>query len=421
MVSAWGTGKTLCGILRILRLCEEYPDNLALVCRREFTDLRDSTIKDFENYTGIQVPASKDIRLSNGSVIMFRHGEELNTLKNINLGACLVEQAEEFDDDAQWFILFGRMRRKNCGNPSLFLIANTNGNNWVKKLWKDTPAKGYECYEATTFDNADVLPESFLDSLETLRLQKPSVYNQYVMNSWDVTSGKIYEAWDEKYHVIPHEERPDWWETFGAIDTAVASGTFAAGLFRVDPHGNIIVCGEYYEKGKLISEHCQGIKQMAGPNIDKTWWADPSAFSKTREKLGRLYSVADELQDYGIIVFPGENEVNAGINRVGEYLKVNTSKSHPYKQGLLGSPRLFICECCVNLRREIPLYREVPNKISDRGERKWAPYKHEDHAVDFLRYGVMSRPITPEKQQLKPDRYSYDWIQRQMQHEEAVA
>lgn len=401
MVSAWGTGKSLCGILRIIRLCEEYPNNLALVCRREFTDLRDSTIKDFELYTGIKVPSSKDVTLKNGSVIMFRHGEELNTLQNINLGACLIEQGEEFDDDSQWFMLFGRMRRKNCGDPSLFLIANANGDNWINRLWPLVgdvtykPAPGYELYEATTYDNADVLPQAFINSLETLKLQKPSVYEQYVMNSRKVTAGKIFPMWNENYHVIPDQDFPEWWETFGATDTAVSSGVFCAKLYKVSPVGDIICFKEYYDKDKLISEHCDEYKKLLGGFNLAYWTADPAAFNKTREKLGRLYSIADEFRDYGIELSPGENDVNAGINRMGEYLKVDTKREHPYHAGLNGSPRFFVTESCMNTRREIPAYREVPNKLSDKGDRKWQPYKHNDHAVDTDRYAIMSRPSTP--------------------------
>ena len=45
-IAGWGTGKTLFGILRGLRL-STIPNNLGLIVRKEFTDLRDSTIKDF--------------------------------------------------------------------------------------------------------------------------------------------------------------------------------------------------------------------------------------------------------------------------------------------------------------------------------------------------------------------------------------
>lgn len=411
MVSAWGTGKSLCLILRILRLCEQYPNNLALICRKEFTDLKDSTIKDFELYTGIKVPSSKDVTLPNGSVIMFRHGEELNTLQNINLGVCGIEQAEEFDDDSQWFMLFGRMRRKNCGNPSLFLIANANGDNWINRLWPQAGDKnyqmapGYELYEATTFDNADVLPESFLKSLETLRVQKPTVYAQYVENSRKVTSGKIFGMWDEKFHVIPDREFPEWWETFGAMDTAVASGVYCAKIYKVSPEGNIIAIKEYYQKGRLISEHCAGIKALYPGAENLMWFISPDAYNKTREKEGSLYSIADELRDNGFnSLAPAENDVNAGINRMGEYLKVDLDVEHPY-HNYNGSPRFMVTESCVNTRREIPMYREVPNKISDRGDRKWEPYKKDDHSVDADRYAIMSRPqaiLAKEKDKPRP-------------------
>ena len=399
MVSAWGTGKSLCLILRVLRLCEQYPNNLALICRKEFTDLRDSTIKDFELYTGIKVPSHKDVKLPNGSVIMFRHGEELNTLQNINLGVCGIEQAEEFDDDSQWFMLFGRMRRKDCGNPSLFLIANANGDNWINRLWPlpddpiYTPAPGYELYEATTYDNADVLPESFLKGLETLRVQKPTVYEQYVMNSRKVTSGKIFGQWNELFHVIEDQKFPDWWETFGAMDTAVASGVFCAKIYKVSPMGEVIATKEYYDKEKLISEHARGIKALMPGAESLCWWISPDAFSKTREKLGSLYSVSDELRDYGFHnILTAENDVNAGINRMGEYLNVDITRDHPFKKGIRGASRFFVAASCVNTRREIPLYREVPNKVSDRGDRKWVPYKKDDHSVDCDRYAIMSRP-----------------------------
>lgn len=389
----------MCLILRTLELSEKYPDNLALICRREYTDLRDSTIKDFEYYTGMKVGTKKDVLLPNGSTIMFRHGSELNTLQNINLGICGLEQACEFDDDSQWSMLQGRMRRKNVGDPSLFLIANTNGDNWIKRLWKDSPLPGYELYEATTYDNADVLPKSFIDSLEILKLQKPSVYQQYVMNSWDITSGKIFPMWDEEYHVIPDQTLPEWWERFGIIDTAVQSGVFCALQIAVSPSGDLIVEAEYYEKEKLISEHCAGIKERL-PMWEKLslWQFDPSAFNKTREKNRIAYSIADELADYGINGTKAENAVDAGINRVGEYLLVRKEKRHPFKPYLTGSPRLFVMYSCENTRRELPLYREVPNKISERGDRVWTPYKHNDHAVDCLRYAVMSRPIGLEKE-----------------------
>lgn len=186
LISAVGTGKTLCGISRMMDLMETYPNNLGIVVRKEFTDLKDSTIKDFELYTGLTVGSNKDCKLPNGSLIMFRHGDEINVLKNINAGAILIEQAEEFDNDETFIFLRDRLRRKEAKVRSLFLIANANGHNWIYKQWvvphKD---KEFECYEATTFDNADNLPKDYIEDLKKMELTHPAHYRRYVLNSHD--------------------------------------------------------------------------------------------------------------------------------------------------------------------------------------------------------------------------------------------
>jgi phage terminase large subunit len=183
-VSAWGTGKTMSGIARGMRLSQSYPNNLGVIFRKEYTDLRDSTIKDFENYTKLTVNSQREIVLENGSVIMFRHLEEFNNIQNINLGWFMIEQAEELDSDDQFFKLFGRLRRKDVPHSG-FIIANTNGHNWIYKLWKLGQLEGGDLFEATTYENVHNLPEDFIKSLEVLKREKPTVYNRFVLNSWD--------------------------------------------------------------------------------------------------------------------------------------------------------------------------------------------------------------------------------------------
>lgn len=176
---------------------EQIPNNLGIIFRKEFTDLRDSTIKDFERYTGLKVDSQRNSTLSNGSIIMFRHIEELNNIQNINLGWFAIEQADELETDNEFFMLFGRLRRtvepsqyfKELGlaERSGFVIGNA-GDHWGRKLWRDKQLEDSECIEANTFDNADVLPKDFLDSLEILKKQKPEIYKQFVLNDWNVKS-----------------------------------------------------------------------------------------------------------------------------------------------------------------------------------------------------------------------------------------
>jgi hypothetical protein len=205
-VAAWGTGKTLAGIGRAMRLSEEYPENLGVIFRKEFEDLRDSTVKDFEKYTRLKVNSSREVVLGNRSVIMFRHLEELNNIQNMNLGWFMIEQAEELPTDDPFMTLFGRLRRKGV-KQSGFLIANTKGRNWIYKLFKigglidevrrlmaadpglfpagTTPEGMVALFEAKTSDNAHNLDPMFLASLEILKAKKPLLYRRFVENSWE--------------------------------------------------------------------------------------------------------------------------------------------------------------------------------------------------------------------------------------------
>lgn len=183
-VAGWGTGKTAMGITKAMRISEEKPDNLGIIFRKEYEDLKDSTIKDFELYTGLKVNSQREVVIENNSTIMFRHIEEMHNLQNMNLGWFMIEQAEELETDDQFFKLWGRLRRKGFNHQG-FIIANTNGHNWIYKLWKLKNLEGGELYEATTYENKDNLDAKFMQSLEVLKEKKPKLYNRFVLNSWD--------------------------------------------------------------------------------------------------------------------------------------------------------------------------------------------------------------------------------------------
>ncbi len=118
MTSAWGTGKTMTAIAKGMILSGLYPGNKGLILRENMTDLRDSTMSDFRDYTGLKVKTqSKSCTISNGkdyptSEIIFHHVDEMaGVVQNINLGWFFIEQAEELDTDEVFEKLGGRLRR----------------------------------------------------------------------------------------------------------------------------------------------------------------------------------------------------------------------------------------------------------------------------------------------------------------------
>lgn len=196
-VASWGTGKSLALIAKAMLESEKFPNNFGVIFRKEFTDLRDSTLRDFEQYTGLKVASERSVKLDNGSEILFRHLEEMNNIQNMNLGWFGIEQAEELETDDQFMKLWGRLRRENSSRTG-FVIANTNGHNWIYKLWKIGKDPDYQLFEANSFDAAAYLPADTIASWRKLEQSKPKIYNRFVMNSWDdadTTDIIIQPAW----------------------------------------------------------------------------------------------------------------------------------------------------------------------------------------------------------------------------------
>lgn len=202
LIASVGTGKTFAGLLKAWNYCETYPGSLGLIVRREYVDLKNSTMKDFEMNFGVKIGADKSYKFNNGSVIMFTHGDmsDINVLKNINLSFFIIEQAEEYETADIFDFLRDRLRRK--GGPRWGgIIANACGHNWAYERFIDkADAKvhdektgqvlylkdRYLCATANSFANEHNLPEDFVDDLKAMEVDAPQHYLQYVMNDFNV-------------------------------------------------------------------------------------------------------------------------------------------------------------------------------------------------------------------------------------------
>ena len=134
--------------------------------------------------------------------------------------------------------------------------------------------------------------------------------------------------------------------------------------------------GEWYEKGKDVDYHAEHIKGLA-EHLD--WHYDSKGrlegvvdSAASQRTLSGTKSVAQLFYERDILLDTKVNkDVFSGIARVKSYLK---------------SGRLFIFSTCRNLIREIKSYWWGKDDM---------PVKKDDHALDALRYYIMSRPITP--------------------------
>ena len=391
-IGAIGTGKSLALIVKALFHSQESPNNLGVIVRKNFTDLRDSTIKDFETYTGFKVNESKkECILPNGSTILFRHGDELPVLKNLNLGFAAIEQAEEFPDSTTWEFLKMRLRR-DCKHRNAFLVGNTDGHNWIYELWKRHGSpNNHMIVEAVTQEHAHILPADYIENLKTLPAK---LYKRYVENSWDVTEGLVYDEYDSTKHLIPRMYLPESWERGFVLDHGFRNPT-ACLWYSIDSDGNVYLYDEHYERERPVSYHAEKIKFRGITQ----GLCDPSIFAKTQSRGNVIYSIADEYADYGVKLQPSYRpDEDAAIARVNEFFKAG---------------RIRVFDTLINFQSEIMAWKWKEVRPSSMNlNLPETPEDKDNHLMDCLKYLITSRFPKSSAPQPRLQLRSLNWFKK---------
>lgn len=188
-------------------------------------------------------------------------------------------------------------------------------------------------------------------------------------------TGLVYNEFDENFNVIEPFDVPKSWYDKISIDPGLHN-PLSCHWYACDFDDNVYVIAEHYEKQKTVDYHAEKIKEICRlldwplKNGKVEAIVDSAANQKT---LASEKSVTELFYDNGILTNPYVNkDLFSGINRVKSYIKNS-----------LGRRRLFIFRNCVNMIREIKGYFWGNND---------APVKRDDHALDELRYYIMSKP-----------------------------
>lgn len=228
-------------------------------------------------------------------------------------------------------------------------------------------------YENIQWDDNPFLSKSEIEKF-SMSLSSEELESRKYGNFTSGT-GMVYSEFDESVNVIDPFDLPCEWYDKISIDPGLHN-PLSCHWYACDFDNNIYVIAEHYEKQRTIDYHSKRIKEIS----ERLNWPlkngriealiDSAANQRT---LASEKNVVELFYDYGILAIPQVNkDLFSGINRVKAYLKNS-----------LGERKLFIFKNCVNMIREIKGYFWGNND---------APVKKDDHAMDELRYYIMSRP-----------------------------
>ncbi len=229
-------------------------------------------------------------------------------------------------------------------------------------------------YEFMEWADNPFLPKGEIEALS--RSMDEATLQSRRYGRFAAREGLVYPEFDERVHVIePFAIPPSWQETI-SIDPGLKN-PLSAHWYAVDYDGNVYVVAEHYAAGQDVNFHARAIRAVC----EKLGWKqesggryaaliDSAAGCRT---LAASKSVAELFYEQGILADTRvDKDVFAGVERVKLYLD--------HQNGL---PDLYIFSGCVNMIREFKSY------FWGSGE---SPVKRDDHAMDELRYFLMSRP-----------------------------
>ncbi len=194
----------------------------------------------------------------------------------------------------------------------------------------------------------------------------------------------VYPEFDERVHVIEPRDIPADWQDCLSIDPGL-NNPLSCHWYACDYDGNVYVVAEHFEAGRDVKYHCDAIRRISdGLHWKRTRGGDIYALidsAANQRTLAASKSVTELFCENGVAVNPKvDKNLFAGINRVKNYLI-----------GEKGAPRLYIFSTCVHLIRELKAYVYGADDT---------PVKRDDHALDELRYYLMTKPhnAMPAKQ-----------------------
>lgn len=435
LAGGYGWGKTSLLCLKALQLCQDYPGCHGGIFRNTKPNLETTIKKEFFKWCPEswikKMPNDRDrtLVLENGSEIIFNYiklstrgdSETMNML-SATFDWIIIDQLEDPEFSYKLFQdLQGRLRGTavyvgNEDKPKYanYFMATTNPTkNWInsklvrplhvfqtsgtvlpellkdEKLFRETGQVKpiIDLIEGTTYDNAENLPDGFIERLENV--YTGSMRDKFMLGKWDVADNMVYPMFNYAIHVIPEAEMREryfelkrkydvpWRES---LDFGIASQSCYLASF-IDTDGNFNLMDGWYEKELHVREQATRImkKRMKwGISNSNLVISDPALFRRTAVDT----TVADQFSRNGIMLTKGMNNILGGIAKVGDILNIDPLRINPYTKSY-GSPSLFVSDELQFWIDEIVDYRY---KAGRDGTMQDMPVDKNDHAMDSTKY-----------------------------------
>jgi PBSX family phage terminase large subunit len=244
----------------------------------------------------------------------------------------------------------------------LFISTPKGFNHFYDLYNRHLEDSNFSSHHFSSYDNPHIPPEELDEAKNQMTEDR---FAQEYMADFRKTEGLVFKEFNRDYHtytedILPGQKTPAMFDTFIAIDFGF---TNPAAILKIgkDSDSNFWILEEFYKPQHTNTQLIEVAKSFKGRYV----YADPAEPDRIEEfKRAGLY-----IRD----VKKTKDSIKNGIDKIRELFKQQRIKIH---------------RSCKNLIWELETY-SYPDRRPDHNEEE-LPIKENDHAVDALRYAIMT-------------------------------
>ncbi|WP_226040856.1 phage terminase large subunit [Natrinema sp. DC36] len=374
-VSGLGAGKTAAGILRSVANAEQWnPGELGMIVAPTVPALKNAILPVMREFglldaweyrgkgseePGIHTPSGSRIILESAD-----NDRKIQRLRGPNLSWVWIDEAAAVSERA-WEVLSGRLRVGQYRNA--FVTTTPKGKNWVYERFyadQDRDVHRSDPYEVVTANGTHGVfgvpswlnphnPDDYIDRLD--EEYEGEFFRQEVEGEFTKFDGLVYSWFDDNDHILRDDPSPDEYDEFiYGVDWGHGNPMVGLAVGRAGDAYHIV--DEFYETRCTNDDLSRELEEMQDRWREGTVYCDPA----------EPRSIEDLSRD-GFHAKKADNSVTPGIQKVSEV-----------------RDEFQVCEICQNVINEFDLYQYKDGGDSD------DPLKQNDHAMDALRYAILT-------------------------------
>lgn len=414
-----GGGKSMALIIYQGLRRMKYPGSAGLMLRRRFTDL---------NQPGALIPVFREVyhdivkwnandheaTWPNGSVTKFGYiasAADLEQYQGAQYDDISWDEATQFTEEMYTYMYSrARVRKPELAALGLRRQIRAAGNpggaghgyfrrRFVKacrdrviedpEVWVDLP-DGTRYRPTRIFIPSRLEDNAILETTDPfyragLMMLPEKTRRMLLEGDWDVAEGQFFTEFRERVHACDPVAPPDHWRRWIGFDWGYAA-PWVALWFAQDPDTRqVVVYREASGTRMHDSEIARTILELSAGEKVGAMYCDPSIWAKKNDTSTALIIKDFKIGPlrWNIPLQPANNDRVDGWRRVREYLAWEESGDGAEAV----SPLLRIGANCTYLLGSIPDQMHDVIKVED------LDTDGDDHAVDALRYGLVSRPV----------------------------